>query len=686
MKVIAILQARMTSSRLPGKVLKPILGEPMLLRQIQRIQRSQLIQSLIVATSDQSSDDEIAVQCDRWHIPCFRGHLNDVLDRFYQVAQIYPSEHIVRLTGDCPLTDPELIDAVIQTHLTGGYDYTSNALQPTYPDGLDVEVCRSDCLRQAQEEAKLPSHREHVMPFIHQQPHRFKIHSYQSSIDQSHLRWTVDEPEDFALVERIYQALYPRNPAFSTQDILDLITQNPYLLENNHHILRNHGMKQSLTADRQYQEEALQTRYQHSEAFLERALKVIPLGSQTFSKSKTQYPHGVSPYFIERGMGSHVWDIDGNEYIDFINGLAAITLGYNDPDVTQAVQQQLTQGTIFSLPHRLEVEVAEKIIELVPCAEMVRFGKNGSDATSAAIRLARAYTGRDRLAVCGYHGWHDWYIGSTSRNLGVPQAVQDLTHSFIYNDLDSLHQLLQAYPSQFAAVILEPMNVAEPQPGFLEGLRELTQRHNIVLIFDETITGFRFAQGGAQEFFGITPDLATLGKGIANGYPLSAIVGRREIMTLMEEIFFSSTFAGETLSLAAALATLNKLQSHPVIDTITSQGTKLLQQINDLIQKHQIHDWLRTAGHPTWSFLIIQAAEPYSQWQLKTLLLQELFQRGILTLGTHNLSYAHGEQDLQMLLHAYDQVFPILKQAVEHQSLETLLRCEPLVPLFKVRG
>ena len=203
-------------------------------------------------------------------------------------------------------------------------------------------------------------------------------------------------------------------------------------------------------------------RYTCSEALLERALATIPLGSQTFSKSRTQYPFGVSPYFITHGRGSRVWDADGNEYIDFINGLAAITLGYNDPDVNAAVAAQLNKGVIFSLPHPIEMEVAERIVGLVPCADMVRFGKNGSDATSGAIRLARAHTGRDRVAVCGYHGWQDWYIGSTARHRGVPLAVRELTHTFPYNDPEALDKLLAEHPGEFAAVILEPMNVAEP--------------------------------------------------------------------------------------------------------------------------------------------------------------------------------------------------------------------------------
>ena len=426
-------------------------------------------------------------------------------------------------------------------------------------------------------------------------------------------------------------------------------------------------------------------RYQHSEAFLARALKTIPLGTQTFSKSKTQYPFGVSPYFVNRGQGSHVWDVDGNEYLDFINGLAAITLGYNDLDVTAAVQTQLEKGVIFSLPHPIEIQVAEKIVEMVPCAEMVRFGKNGSDATSASIRLARAYTGRERVAVCGYHGWHDWYIGSTTRNLGVPQTVRELTHTFVYNDMDSLYRIFQQNPDQVAAVILEPMNVVAPEDGFLGKVKELAHKNGAILIFDETITGFRYANGGAQEYFGVVPDLAIFGKGLANGYPLSAVTGRADIMELMEEIFFSFTFGGETLSLAAALATMTKLQNLPVIETMRKQGEKIMSGVHQLIELHEITHILTMSGLSCWSFMIFKNAFSYSSWQIKTLFLQEVFARGILSLGTHNMSYSHSDTDVKRVLDVYNEVFTILKNAVDNQLLEKELRCQPLEPLFKIR-
>ena len=313
-------------------------------------------------------------------------------------------------------------------------------------------------------------------------------------------------------------------------------------------------------------------KYQSSELHLQRAEISIPLGSQTFSKSRTQYPVGISPLYASKVKGAHLWDIDGDKYIDLVSSLASITLGYNDRGVSTAVKKQLKQAINMSLPGKLEAEVAELMISLVPSAEMVRFGKNGSDATSAAIRLARAYTGRDHVIVCGYHGWQDWFIGSTTRNKGVPKSVSALTHKFEYNNIHSLEVLFDELGSNVAAVIMEPMNATYPNPNFLASVKKITHANGAILVFDETITGFRFSAGGAQELFGVTPDLSTFGKGMANGFPISAVTGRREIMMEMEEIFISGTFGGELLSLAAARHVLERFQNEDIALQLAENG------------------------------------------------------------------------------------------------------------------
>ncbi|MAF76563.1 MAG: aspartate aminotransferase family protein [Halobacteriovoraceae bacterium] len=426
--------------------------------------------------------------------------------------------------------------------------------------------------------------------------------------------------------------------------------------------------------------------YNKSNEYFDRAEKIIPLASQTFSKSVTQYPKGVSPLFLEKGKGARVWDVDGNEYIDFVNALLCVNLGYGYEEVDNAVIRKIREGGVsFSLPHLLEYEVAEKIVDLVPCAEKVRFGKNGSDATSAAIRLGRAFTKKDGVAVCGYHGWQDWYIGSTSKNEGVPSCVSKLTHKFEYNNIESLEELFENTENDIGVVILEPMNVFFPKDNFLEKVKEVTRKYGAILVFDETITGFRFAKGGAQQLFDVTPDLATFGKGLANGYPLSAVCGKAEIMDKMEDIFFSGTFGGETVSLAAAKATLEVIDRENVTDKVTKLGELLMSELRKLIQLKSVGDIFDVGGHPVWSFLMIKDTEKYSSYDIKSILMKEILERGIISIGTHNLSYSHDQSHIKTLLDVYSEVFDLIRVGVNNSSLLDNFNGDVLKPLFKVR-
>jgi len=425
--------------------------------------------------------------------------------------------------------------------------------------------------------------------------------------------------------------------------------------------------------------------YEESTKHLTRAERTIPLGSQTFSKSKTQYPVGISPLYAKKVKGPFLWDLDGNRYIDLVSSLASITLGYNDPGVTKAVSKQLGKGVSMSLPGILEAEVSELLVELVPSAEMVRFGKNGSDATSAAIRLARAYTGRDHVLVCGYHGWQDWFIGSTTRDKGVPKSVASLTHKFIFNDIDSLNQIMAEYGSQVAAVIMEPMNVSFPEPGFLESVKSITHSHGALLVFDETITGFRFSTGGAQELFGVTPDISTFGKGMANGFPISAVVGRREIMMEMEEIFFSGTFGGELLSLAAAKHVLNRHLNENIASELGQIGKRLTTGTDKMISATGMSETLRLTGHPTWTFLEWKDTLGFTANEIKTLFMQIIFEKGLLLLGSHNVTLAHSEKIQNIVIEIYSETFAEIRSALVSGSLNEKLLVRPLLPLFRVR-
>ena len=422
---------------------------------------------------------------------------------------------------------------------------------------------------------------------------------------------------------------------------------------------------------------------QRSEELWAKAQKLIPSGTQTFSKGPQQYVNGVAPKYVQRAKGSHVWDADGHEFVDFVLGLGPVILGYAYPRVDEAILRQLKDGISFPLMHPLEVELSEKLAELIPCAEMVRFGKNGSDATAAAVRVARAHTKRDKVACCGYHGWQDWFIGSTTRSQGVPEAVRKLTLPFKYNDIDSLQALFDKNPGEIAAVILEPTLFVAPKDGFLEEVKALAHKNGAVLIFDEVITGFRIALGGAQEYFGVTPDLATFGKALGNGMPISAVVGKAEIMSKFNDVFFSFTFGGEALSLAASLATLAELEEKKALTHVWKMGDMLRDGYNAIVKDLGLAETTRMIGYGFWPEMEFNGKDGKHSFPIQTLVTQELIKRGILTRAGMVLCYSHTPEDIKKTLAAQGEALEILKDALKAGDVEARLEGELIPPVIR---
>ncbi|CUS05234.2 Aminotransferase class-III [Candidatus Promineifilum breve] len=417
-----------------------------------------------------------------------------------------------------------------------------------------------------------------------------------------------------------------------------------------------------------------------SEKLHARAAGLIPAFAQTLAKGPTQYVDGVAPKYLRRAKGARVWDVDGNEYLDYNMAIGPISLGYGYEPVDAAVRGQLEDGIVFPLIHPLEVEIAELVREVIPNAESVRYAKAGAEVTSAAVRLARAYTGRDKVLCCGYHGWHDWYIGITARNLGVPQAVKDLVYTFNYNDMDSV---MAALDDDTACVILEPMTFDFPKDDFLQKLKDACHAKGALLIFDEMWTGFRWALGGAQEYFGVTADLACYSKAIANGMPLAVLAGRADVMSLLDEhVFFFTTFGGETLSLAAAGATIRELRDKDVPAELARKGQKLMDGYNDIATELGLRDVTHCKGHPARG-LIFFDDKGGQGLLMKSLVQQELIKRGILWSGFHNMCYSHTEDDLAYTLEAYGQALAELKAGLENDDLAARLRGKPVQPVFR---
>ena len=416
-----------------------------------------------------------------------------------------------------------------------------------------------------------------------------------------------------------------------------------------------------------------------------RALKSIPLATQTFSKSSLQWPLGASPMFIKKGKGCHIYDVDNNKYIDYLLALMPIILGYGDAEVNNAVKKQMQDGIIFSMPHPIELELAENLINIIPYAEMVRFGKNGSDALSAAIRLARAHTKRDKILVSGYHGWHDWYIGSTSRNLGVPKTIAELTKKFIFNDIDSLKKVLKDNNYNFAAIVVEPDGFIPPAPGYLQEIRSLCDKHGIILIFDEIVCGFRTNIGGAAKEYGVNADLGCFGKALANGYPLSAVVGRKDIMEQMKNVFVSGTFSGETLSIAAALATIKKLQNLDVTNKLKHHGKKLFIESNKIISNKGFSDIVKFEGNYWWPRLVFKKM-PIEDNIFLTLFRQQLISNGLFMGSSYNLCLSHNKESVfKSTIKSFADTLTDMQTILNSNNPIKHIKGSLIEPVFKVR-
>jgi glutamate-1-semialdehyde 2,1-aminomutase/spore coat polysaccharide biosynthesis protein SpsF len=474
---------------------------------------------------------------------------------------------------------------------------------------------------------------------------------------------TVDQPADLAIVRALVDRLGTA-PSVSIWEYARTLMQDRELLAAREGWTRNEGLWRSRNRD-ELENIGMKRGRKRSDELAERAARVIPSSTQTLSKASSQFVLGVTPTFLESGAGCHVTDVDGNIYIDYPMALGPIILGYNHPRTVEAVTKQVTQGTTFTLPHPLEVEVAELITEVVPCAEMVRFAKNGSDATDGAVRLARAVTGRNTILACGYHGWHDWYVVQTTRSDGVPAVLAEYIRMFPFNDLDAVRSLLDAHSGDVAAVILE-LGFDEPHPGYLQELRRMTHEAGALLIFDEIVTGFRLALGGGQEHYGVTPDVTCLGKAMANGLPLAAVVGSRQLMEGFERVFFSGTFGGETLSLAAAKVTIAEIRDAPVIEHMWTQGARLHAGLRESIGRHELE--VSVIGQPPRGALLFRSNE--EDWPaLRGLFLQETVKRGVLFGGPVFVTYAHDAADIDRTVEICDDVFGLLAKAVASNAV-----------------
>ena len=436
-------------------------------------------------------------------------------------------------------------------------------------------------------------------------------------------------------------------------------------------------------------------RVRRSMELYQRACELIPGATQLISRRPTRFAYGVSPVFASRGKGSRIWDVDGHEYIDWVSGIGAIILGYADDVVDDAVREQISTGTMYSINHELELELAEELVEQIPCAEMVRYAKGGGEACAIAIRIARGTTGRDKVLFCGYHGWHDWYLAANLsadasldahlfpgiEPIGVPQALRGTAIPFPYGDLDALGETLDANRGEVAAIMMEPFRSEMPPPGYLDGVARLAREHSVVLIFDEVSTGFRPSAAGSQPVVGVTPDMAVFAKSISNGYPMGAVVGRRDVMEPAGHMFISSTYWSDTIGLRAALTTLREVRRRDVPTTIQSTGEQLVARMNELAQSTGAP--LRCLGVPHHPHLELDCEDPVLRTKLSTLFTQEMAKRGCHGYTSFYLNGAQDDADIEQTCQAANEVFGMMAEACSKQDVDSLLEAELRQDFFR---
>lgn len=663
MKVVAIIQARMGSTRLPNKVMKLIGGKPMIEILLSRLSKSTEIDQIIVATSVDPRNKPLIDHVEKLGYQCFVGSESDVLDRYFQAAKASDADIVVRVTGDCPVIDPGLVDECIQRFKSCDVDYFSNVAPATYPDGLDTEVFTFDALRQSARVAKNPYEREHVTPYL-LDPGNFLQGRKINDKDLSYLRWTVDEMADFEVMTKIFDHFSPEIH-FSWNEVYDLQLKNPQLFVSNQHLIRNEGASMGT-----------------GQKLWKRAKHVIPGGNMLLSKRAEMFLPDQWPAYFSKAKGCKVWDLDGVEYTDMcIMGIGTNILGYGNPEVDEAVHQTVNAGNMSTLNCPEEVYLAERLVELHPWADMVRFARSGGEANAIAIRIARAAAGKDKVAICGYHGWHDWYLSANlgdEKNLaghllpglepnGVPQNLRGTVFPFSYNNFQELEEIVNKH--DIGVIKMEVQRSQPPEDNFLHKVRKLATEKNIVLIFDECTSGFRQTFGGLHKMYGVEPDMAMFGKALGNGYAITAILGKRAIMEAAQSTFISSTFWTERIGPAAGLKTLEVMEKMRSWETISAMGRIISDGWQRLADKHELS--ISRWGLPA---LTGYSFEHPDALKYKTLLTQEMLVKGWLTGNSVYVCTEHTLDIVNSYLNDIDPLFGIIKECQDGRDVDALLK------------
>ena len=654
-KKIAIIQARLNSVRLPNKILLKINGTPLIEILYKRLKRSKELDDIVIATTRDSKNLINFLQ--KKKIKYFVGSESNVLKRYYDAAKKYNANIIVRITADGILADPKLVDAFLRKFSKMEIDYLSNQQPVSYPDGLDIEIFNFKSLKKANLLAKKKYDKEHVTPFI-QRNKIFKKYNLMNDENLSKLRFTLDEIEDYESIKNIFMFFKP-NINFSWKKIIFFIKKGKIKLTNSH-LKRNEGSSMSA-----------------SKKLWKRAKKIIPGGNMFLSKRPELFHPVKWPAYFKRSSGINIWDLDGKKYKDLsLMGVGCNILGYSNKKIDNAVIKALKNGNGSTINSYEEVELCERLLSLHKWADMAKLAKTGGEASAMAVRIARAATGKDKIAFCGYHGWHDWYLSANILNKnnlsphlmegldarGVPKNLKNTAFPFTYNNFDELKNILTNH--DIGAIKMEVSRNFKPKNNFLKKIRSICDKKKIVLIFDECTSGFRQTFGGLHKLYDVQPDMAWFGKALGNGYSISAIIGKKEIMDYAQDTFMSSTFWTERIGSVAALETLKEMEKLKSWNLITEKGIKVQEKWKKIASENKIK--INVLGIPALSNFSILSPN----WlKYKTFITQEMLKKKMLCSNALFMSTKHDDKTLDDYLNNLNQIFRKLSK-FEDKSLD----------------
>ena len=661
--ITAIVQARLNSKRFPNKVIEKINKKTILEIIATRLKKSRLVNKIIFAIPSDKKEKLLKKILTKSKLNIFEGNSHDVLDRYYKCAKKNKSDIIIRITGDCPLVDASIVDHLINVLIKNKLDFVSNWSPPTFPDGLDVSVCTYKALKKAWKLSSSKDDREHVMTYFVNKK-IFKTKNINSSIDLSTERWTLDEPEDLIVLKKIF-SYFKKNCIFSWKEVLKLKKKNPEYFEFNRHIPRDEGRNIS-----------------NAQKLWKKAKKIIPGGNMLLSKRPELYLPTKWPTYFTKSKGSKIWDLDNKKYLDMsMMGIGTNILGYNNIEVDAAVKKNIDKGNLTTLNAPEEVFLSEKLISMHPWSEMSKFTRSGGEANAVAIRIARAATKKNKVAICGYHGWHDWYLaanldGSSKLNshhikgldpLGVPKNLKGSVLPFNFNNFNQLEEIINKN-KDIGTVKMEVSRNFKPKDDFLKKIRKLTLKKEIILIFDECTSGFRQTFGGLHKHYNVEPDIAIFGKALGNGYAINAVIGKKRFMQYAEKTFISSTFWTERIGPTAALKTLEVMERIKSWKIITKKGEYIRKKWKLLATKYNLP--IEFQGLPAISSFFIKTK---NFLKYKTLISQELLKDSILASNVIYFSTEHSKNDIERYLISLEKVFKLIAECEEGRDIKSLL-------------